>query len=84
MRWWRTRGFTSIRIERVEGALRAPSAAALAGSLGFAPGMAAMLDLLGRNRDAVLQHFRAALEQAQGMGAITLGAVAHIAVAVRS
>lgn len=76
-------GFTSVRVERVEAALRAPSAAFLAGSLGFAPGMAAMLDLLGPDRDAVLRHFRAALEDAQGLGAVTLGAVAHIAVAVR-
>ena len=46
--------------------------------------MATMLDLLGPDRDAVLRHFRAALEDAQGLGAVTLGAVAHIAVAVRS
>lgn len=76
-------GFASVRVERVEAALHAPSAAALAGSLDFAPGMAAMLDLLGPDLDAVLQHFRAALEDAQGLGAVTLGAVAHIAVAVR-
>lgn len=76
-------GFTSVRVERVEAALQAPSAAVLAGSLGFAPGMAAMLDSLGRDRDAVLHRFRAALEDAQGTGAVTLGAVAHVAVAVR-
>lgn len=76
-------GFGAIQVERVEAALRAPSAAILAGSLGFAPGMAAMLDLLGPDRGAVLQHFQQALQADQGMGAVTLGAVAHIAVAVR-
>ena len=76
-------GFTSIRVERVEAALHAPSAASLAGSLGFAPGMAALLASLGQDRDPVLRRFQVALEDAQGMGAVTLGAVAHIAVAVR-
>ncbi len=76
-------GFTAVRIERVEASLQARSAAFLAGALGFAPGMAAMLDGLGRDRDAVLHRFQAALEDAQGLGAVTLGAVAHVAVAVR-
>ena len=76
-------GFEGVRVERVEGALRAGSAAALAGSLGFAPGMAAMLEQLGGTREAVLAQFRRDLEGAQGMGAVALGAVAHIAVAVR-
>lgn len=76
-------GFTAIRVQRVGAMLRAPSAAALAGSLGFAPGMAAMLDALGPDRDAVLRRFRATLEADQGTGAVALGAVAHVAVAVR-
>jgi len=76
-------GFVSIRIERVEAALHAASAADLAGSLGFAPGMTATLDALGADRDAVLRRFAGTLEADQGAGAVTLGAVAHIAVAVR-
>ena len=76
-------GFASVRVDRVEAALHAPSARALAASLGFAPGMAAMLDALGPDRDAVLHRFQAVLEAEQGMGAVALGAVAHIAVAVR-
>ena len=76
-------GFTSVRVERVEAALHAPSAAALAASLGFAPGMAAMLDALGPDREAVLLHYQTVLEAEQGMDAVALGAVAHIAVAVR-
>lgn len=76
-------GFADVRVERVEAALHAPSAAGLAGSLGFAPGMAAALDALGSDQDAVLLRFRSALEADQGTGVVVLGAVAHIAVAVR-
>lgn len=76
-------GFASVRVEKVEAALHAASAAALAGSLGFAPGMAAMLDALGPDRAAVLRSFTARLVGDQGAGAVVLGAVSHIAVAER-
>jgi SAM-dependent methyltransferase len=77
-------GFAAARIERVEAALHAPSARALAASLGFAPGMAAMLDALGADRAPVLEAFAARLEADQGTGPVVLGAVAHIAVAGRT
>ena len=76
-------GFADVAVERVEASLHAQSAAALAGSLGFAPGMVAMLDALGRDRDAVLRRFQATLEADQGTGPVALRAVAHIAVALR-
>lgn len=76
-------GFTSIQVERAEAALHAASAATLARSLGFAPGMAATLDALGKDRGAVLRRFQEALEADQGAGAVALGAVAHIAIAAR-
>jgi SAM-dependent methyltransferase len=77
-------GFGTVRIERVEAALHAPSARALAASLGFAPGMAAMLDALGPDRAPVIEAFAAGLETDHGSGPVALGAVAHIAVASRT
>ena len=76
-------GFAEVRIERVEAALRARSARDLAASLAFAPGMAAMLEGLGPRRGAVVETFAARLEADQGGGPVRLGAVAHIAFAVR-
>jgi len=76
-------GFAAVTVERVEASLHAPSAAALAGSLGFAPGMVAILDALGRDRDAVLRRFQSTLKADQGADPVALGAVAHIAVALR-
>lgn len=72
-------GFQSVRVERSEAALQAPSALTLATALAFAPGMAAMLDALGPDRDAVLDAFTKGL----GQGPITLHAVAHIATGTR-
>lgn len=76
-------GFTNIRIVRAESCLTAPSAKALAGSLAFAPGMAAMLDAFGPHKDETLSRFVRQLENDQGTGSVALSAVAHIAVAVR-
>ncbi len=76
-------GFTAARVHRAEASLQAASAGALAASLGFAPGMAAMLEGLGPDRAAVVDHFAAALARDQGPGVVTLGAVAHILVATR-
>ncbi len=76
-------GFASIAVERAEASLQAASAASLAGSLDFAPGMTAMLDSLGPDRPAILQSFADTLTADQGTGAVTLGAVAHIAIGQR-
>ena len=76
-------GFEDIRIERTEAVLHVPSVATLTQSLAFAPGMAAMLDALGPDRPAVLERFAATLIADHGTGPVTLGAVAHIAVATR-
>lgn len=76
-------GFEAIRIETIEATLRAPSARQLASSLAFAPGMAATLDALGPDRDAVLQVFAARLEADGQAEAVSLNAVAHVAVGER-
>ncbi len=76
-------GFAVRGVERVEAALRAPSARGLAGALGFAPGMAALLAGLGGDRAAVEAEFAAALEADQGTGPVALGAVARICFAER-
>lgn len=76
-------GFDAIEITRVEATLHAASAQVLAGSLAFAPGMAAMLGGLGEHRAAVLDQFVTTLTADQGTGAVALGAVAHIAAGTR-
>ncbi len=76
-------GFADISIVPLAAELHAASAAALAASLGFAPGMQALLDSLGPDRPAVLQEFAGRLADDQGPGPIRLGAVAHAALAVR-
>ena len=73
-------GFQGIGVETVEAALHAPSAEALAGSLAFAPGMAATLEGLGPARDAVLAEFVRQLHADGQTGPVVLGAVAHVAV----
>ncbi len=77
-------GFAGMEIMPVAADLHAPSAAALAEMLGFAPGMAAMLDSLGSDRAAVLERFTRQLQADQGDGSVCLGAVAHAALAVRT
>lgn len=77
-------GFGAVRIERVEAALTAPSARALAASLAFAPGMEAALAAPGLDRNAVTHAFAARLEADQGLGATSLAAVAHVAIAARA
>jgi len=76
-------GFGAVRIETIEATLRAASARELASSLAFAPGMAATLDALGPDRDAVLQTLVARLEEDGQADAVLLGAVAHVAVGER-
>lgn len=67
------------RIVRIEADLRAKSAAWLAEHLAFAPGLAAMLDAQGRDREAVLARFAEDLRRDQGDGPVALGAVAFLA-----
>ena len=76
-------GFEAIEIIALRADLNAASARELANSMAFAPGMAALLEALGPERDAVLSAFVDALEADQGSGAVRLGAVAHAAIAVR-
>lgn len=77
-------GFEVASITRVEAPLRAASAKTLAAALDFAPGMAALLAGLGRDRTAVEVAFAAALEADQGEGPVALGAVAQIGLAIRA
>lgn len=76
-------GFGSVGIETLETTLCAASARQLAASLAFTPGMAAMLDALGGDRTAVLAEFTAQLAADGQRGAVSLGAVAHLAVGER-
>jgi SAM-dependent methyltransferase len=71
-------GLIVSAIERVEERWRMPSARWIAERIAFAPGMAAMVAALGRDRAAVLDTFVAALERDQGRGEVGLSAVAHI------
>lgn len=76
-------GFTDISIVPLAAELHAASGAELAASLGFAPGMQALLNSLGPDRPAVLQEFAGRLTADQGSGSVRLEAVAHAAFAVR-
>lgn len=76
-----TAGLEALSLDRVEARLEAPSAAWLGARLGFAPGLASMLDGQGAARDAVVARFVEELERDQGAGAVTLGAVASVALA---
>ncbi len=67
------------RIVRIEADLRARSAAWLAEHLAFAPGLAAMLDAQGRDREVVLARFAEDLRRDQGDGPVALRAVAFLA-----
>lgn len=71
-------GLAVDRIRRIEASLEAPSARWLAERLAFAPGLAAMLDAQGADRDAVVERFVAGLERDQGSGAVRLRAVAFL------
>jgi len=76
-------GFDDISILPLAAELHASSAVDLAASLGFAPGMQALLESLGPDRPAVLQEFADRLTADQGAGPVRLGAIAHAALAVR-
>lgn len=76
-------GLAVVEIMPLAAELHAPSAAALAGMLGFAPGMASLLDQLGASRAGVLNRFVEQLQADQGHGPVRLAAVAHAALAER-
>lgn len=76
-------GFAAIGIERIQSTLDAADARTLAGSLGFAPGMASLLEGLGADRAPVLDAFASRLRADQGEGPVALEAVAHVAHARR-
>ncbi len=76
-------GFDDVSILPLAAELHASSAVELAASLGFAPGMRSLLDLLGPDCPAVLKEFAGRLAADQGPGPVRLGAVAHAALAVR-
>jgi SAM-dependent methyltransferase len=80
----RAGGFAPVSITRVEAKLHAASARSLAAALDFAPGMAALLASLGDDRAAVEAVFAQNLEAEQGEGAVALGAVAQIGLAIRA
>ena len=61
--------------------LDAPSAAGFSECIGFAPGMAAMMEGLGQRRSAVLERFVENLEMRLGRGPIDLSGVAFIGTA---
>ena len=77
-------GFEVEAIETLEAEWPVPSARWIADRLGLAPGLAAMLDALGPDRAAVLSQFVAKLETDLGPSRISLGAVAHAAIGVKS
>jgi SAM-dependent methyltransferase len=67
-------------ITRIEERWTLPSAAWIAEHIVFAPGMSALVDGLGSDRDRVLQNFILALERDQGREEIVLSAVAHVGI----
>jgi len=71
-------GLGDVTIERVTGRLEAPGARWLAQRLAFAPGMAALLGMLGERREDVTAAFVERIEAAQGRGPIALAAVAFV------
>ena len=70
-------------IVRIEEAWKLPSARWLANHIGFAPGMAAMIDALGADRTRVLETFVSALERDKGKGEVALVAVAQLGIATK-
>jgi SAM-dependent methyltransferase len=67
-------------IVRIEERLRLPSARWLGQRIGFAPGLASVLNSLECDLDRIVQEFVATLERDQGTGQIALTAVAHVGI----
>jgi ubiquinone/menaquinone biosynthesis C-methylase UbiE len=76
-------GFQVDRIVRLEAQWRVKSAALLARNIDFAPGMAALMNGLGGDRNAVLEQFVNALQRDFGEGEVALGAVASLGIAAK-
>ena len=76
-------GFPDVGIVRLETRLTSSSAAELSRDLAFAPGLGALMASLGPDRAAAQAAFAGALEADQGLGPVSLGAVAHVAVGRR-
>jgi len=76
-------GLAVKTIARLDEQWTLPSAAWIAENIAFAPGMSAMIQGLGGERDAVLQHFVTALERDKGNGPVMLSAVAHVGIGVK-
>jgi SAM-dependent methyltransferase len=74
-------GLLVEEIVEIEERWQLPSARWIAEHIAFAPGMAAMTDGLGADRDAVMAVFVATLEDDQGTGPVVLRAVAHLGIA---
>ena len=70
-------------ISRLQEQWLVPSAAWLGENIAFAPGMAAMVDGLGADRDAVMQQFVSVLERDKGHGAVSLSAVAEVGIGTK-
>lgn len=70
-------------IVRIEEQWRLPSARWLAAHIGFAPGMSALLEALGADRQAVLERFVTALERDQGTAQVALTAVAALGIGTK-
>jgi SAM-dependent methyltransferase len=58
-----------------------PSARWIADNIAFAPGMAAMTDALGADRETIMHALVETLERDKGVGPVVLTAVAHLGVA---
>ena len=76
-------GLVVERVVRLEKRWCLPSARWIANHIAFAPGMSAMIDALGADRDRVLDSFVSTLERDQGRGEVFLTAVAQVGVAVK-
>ena len=76
-------GLVVQEIVRLEERWRLPSARWLADRIAFAPGLSAVFDAMGADRQAVVEAFVSALERDQGRGEVELVAVAHVGVGVK-
>ncbi|WP_082364883.1 class I SAM-dependent methyltransferase [Bosea vaviloviae] len=74
-------GLAVEEIVAIEESWTLPSARWIADNIAFAPGMAAMTDGLGSDRDSVMRLFVETLERDRGTGAVVLTAVAHLGIA---
>ena len=70
-------------VTRLEEQWALPSARWLAQNITFAPGMSAMVQGLGGDRDAVMERFVSALERDRGRGEVTLTAVAQAGIGLK-